>query len=131
MPQWSPDGSEIVFEGSKDGKLKKMYRISAAGGNPTEMIPGDDRQADPSWSSDGNSLVFTGSDPAKNSAALTAIFLLDVKTHKLSVLPGSAGLLSPRWSPDGRYIAATTEDSQKLLLFDVTSKKWTELAQVT
>ena len=47
-----------------------------------------------------------------------------------SALPGSEGLLSPRWSPDGRYIAATTMDSQKLLLFDTGTKKWNELAHV-
>ena len=130
QPRWSPDGNYIVFDGSKDGKSKRIYTISAAGGSLTEILPGDLHQADPGWSPEGNSIVFTGSDPRKNSGAITSIFVVDVKTHNVSVLPGSEGLLSPRWSPDGRYIAATTMDSQKLLLFDTQTKKWDELARV-
>jgi len=130
QPRWSPDANYIVFDGSKDGKTKKIYTISAEGGSLTEMLPGDLLQSDPGWSPDGNSIVFTGSDPKKDSGAITSIFVLDVGTHRVSVLPGSEGLLSPRWSPDGRYIAATTMDSQKLLLFDTQTKNWDELARV-
>ena len=39
-------------------------------------------------------------------------------------------MFSPRWSPDGRYIAALPLDSQKLMLFDMASQEWGELAQV-
>jgi Tol biopolymer transport system component len=34
------------------------------------------------------------------------------------------------WSPDGRYIAAMPADSQRLMLFDFTTRKWTELLQI-
>jgi hypothetical protein len=34
----------------------------------------------------------------------------------------------PRWSPDGRYLAAMPADSDKLLLFDFTTRKWAKLA---
>src|SRR4029453_12844018 len=33
-------------------------------------------------------------------------------------------------SPDGRHIAALPLDSQKLMLFDLTSQEWVELARV-
>jgi hypothetical protein len=58
------------------------------------------------------------------------INLLDLRTGQVSLLPGSEGKFSPRWSPDGRYIAALPSDSQKLLLFDFTTKQWTELASM-
>jgi len=130
LPRWSPDGKDIVFAGSKDGKAKKIYMISATGGSPVELVPGKQRQADPSWSADGTSIVFTGSDPRESSDAVTRIFVLNVRTHGVVALPDSVGLLSPRWSPDGRYIAATTVDSQRLLLFDVKTQKWNELAHI-
>jgi serine/threonine protein kinase len=130
LPRWTSDGNYIAFDGSKDGKAKKVYMISAGGGSPIETLPGNQRQADPSWSADGNSLAFTGSDPKQRHGAMTTIFVLNVMTHDVAPLPGSEGLLSPRWSPDGRYIAATTMDSQKLLVFDTRTKKWNELAQV-
>ena len=118
LPRWSPDGKNIVFDGSKDGRAKKIYMISSAGGNPVELLPGNQRQDEPSWSADGNSIVFTSSDPKDRAGAITRINVLDVRTHGTEALPDSAGLISPRWSPDGQYIAATTIDSQKLLLFD-------------
>jgi Tol biopolymer transport system component len=55
--------------------------------------------------------------------------MLGVRTHGVSVLPGSTGLLAPKWSPDGRYIAAMTMDSQKLLLFGILTRVWVPLAQ--
>ena len=63
-------------------------------------------------------------------ARAIAIHLFDLRTRQVSTLPGSEGLFSPRWSPDGRYLAATTADSQKLMLFDFETRKWAELARV-
>jgi Tol biopolymer transport system component len=55
------------------------------------------------------------------------IYTIDLRSKRVSTLPGSSGLYSPRWSPDGRYIAAiTTTESQKLMLFDFATQKWTE-----
>jgi serine/threonine protein kinase/Tol biopolymer transport system component len=130
LPGWSPNGNYIAFDGSTDGKTKKVYIISPDGGRPQEILPGSQWQGDPSWSADGHSLAFTGSNQTENAGAKTSIFVLDLTTHKLAALPGSAGLLSSRWSPDGRYIAATTMDSQKVMLFDTVTRKWNELATV-
>ena len=57
--------------------------------------------------------------------------MLDLKTHRVSALPGSRGLFSPRWSPDGRYIVALPEDSLSLMLFDFQTQKWSQLAKGT
>ena len=39
-------------------------------------------------------------------------------------------MFAPRWSPDGQHLAAVSADSKKLLLFDFTTQKWTELAKI-
>jgi eukaryotic-like serine/threonine-protein kinase len=129
LPRWSPDGREIAFSGSEDDQTSKIYVIPAVGGSPTEVVPGSQRQREPSWSADGNLMVFSGSEEGLAPTNM-ALFVGDVRTHKSSLLPDSAGLEEPRWSPDGRYIAATTADSQKLLLFDTQIKKWVELARL-
>ena len=59
-----------------------------------------------------------------------AIQVIDLRTHRVSALPGSEGLFSPRWSPDGRYIAALPTSGDQLLLFDRTTAKWTELCKL-
>src|SRR5438477_6962258 len=54
-----------------------------------------------------------------------------MRTHKVSVVPGSQGLWSPHWSPDGRYLAAMDSSNQNLTLFDFKTQKWSELARIT
>ncbi len=129
LPRWSPDGTEIAFSGSEDGQRSKVYVIPATGGRPVEMLPGRQWQRDPCWSADGESLLFTGSEGRFGTTQM-ALFVANVRTRESAVLPGSIGLHEPRWSPDGKYIAATTADSQQLLLFDTIAKKWVELARI-
>jgi len=124
LPEWSPDGSEIVFFGREQGKPFRLYEVAAAGGAPQELMP--DRsgtQGDPSWSPDGSQLAFDR-DPNTGSSA---IYVLDTKTHQIATLPDSEGMFSPRWSPDGRYLAALLSDSSGLKLFDFKSSKWSKL----
>jgi Tol biopolymer transport system component len=64
------------------------------------------------------------------STSPRSIQLLDLKTRHVSTVPDSEGLYSPRWSPDGRYIAALRVGSETLQIFDVSTKKWTELAKI-
>ncbi len=65
------------------------------------------------------------------AAGTVAIHVLDLITHQISTLPGSAGLYSPRWSPDGQYVAALSVDTQNLMLLDLKAQKWAELSTMT
>jgi len=104
-PQWSPDGSQILFQAG--GSLSRTHLITAT---PAEIyiatpLSGDARKlavpADgaisPSWSPDGTSVVFAApggiySMPVAGSAAPRR-------------LVAGADLHSPRWSPDATMIA--------------------------
>ena len=127
LPRWSPNGRQIAFAAATPGKPRNIYLISAEGGGAQPVTQEQYDQSDAGWSADGNRLAF-GSQFSRESESV--IRLLDLRTHQVSNLPGSEGLFSPRWSPDGRYIAAMTEDSQKLMLYDFTSQKWVELAKL-
>jgi eukaryotic-like serine/threonine-protein kinase len=127
LPRWSPDGKQMAFFGHPPGEPWQIYSVSAAGGAPELLYHSATNLADPSWSPDGKSLAF-GENSLNNQGS--AVYILDLKTRNAAKVPGSDGLYSPRWSPDGRYIAAIPLDSLKLMLFDLSSQKWTELASI-
>ncbi len=127
LPRWSPDGKQIAFFGHPPGEHFQLYLISPDGGSPELLYHNDTNLADPSWSPDGKSLAF-GENSLNNQGS--AIYTIDLKTRTATKLPGSDGLYSPRWSPNGRYIAAISLDSLKLMLFDLNTQKWSELARI-
>lgn len=127
LPRWSPDGKKLIFfEFARlANKPARIYEVLADGGSPRELLPEDhSQQLDPNWSPDGTKIIFAGESNNPSSS----IRILDVATADLSSLPSSDGLYSPRWSPDGHYISAFSADSKTLLLFDLRTQKWSELA---
>jgi Tol biopolymer transport system component len=120
LPRWSPDRKEIVFSARLPDTVWNIYLISSEGGTP-ERLPSERHQMDANWSPDGNSLVFAIEDDPN-----APIYTMDLRTKRISALPGSNGLYSSHWSPDGRFIAALTDGSYALTIFDFTTQEWTE-----
>jgi eukaryotic-like serine/threonine-protein kinase len=125
LPRWSPDGTRIAFSALKPSEEWKIYVVSADGGSPEQLIPGEGL-LDPTWSADGNFLAYSSdySDPH------SVVHLIDLRTHRVSTLPGSEGLFSPHWSRDGRFLFAVSHklhDPQKLLMYTFATQKWEQL----
>jgi Tol biopolymer transport system component len=115
-PRWSPDRTQILFMNTRE---QKNYLVSAEGGIPQRLLPDDTEiEGDPNWSADGRKIVFGSNNELR---------ILDLPSHEVSVLPGSAGLWSPRWSPNGKYIAAMSVDFPGLKVLDVVTQSWSSL----
>jgi Tol biopolymer transport system component len=121
-PRWSPDEQQIVFNGKMPGDVWKAYLIGANGGTPKEVAPGRIVQ-DADWSADGARLIVTDEHQQKDSIAS-----LELRTGKLSPVPGSDDISGPRWSPDGRYISASRGTDSACMLFDASTQAWSEIA---
>jgi Tol biopolymer transport system component/DNA-binding winged helix-turn-helix (wHTH) protein len=133
LPRWSPDGTQIAFMGQTLKSGWRGYLISADGTGLRELIPGAQAGYDPGWSPDGKSIALTLNEAGSASSLPDGpgIAILDLPpSGKLSLLPGAKQMFSPRWSPDGRYIAAISDDSQKLMLFDRDTQQWQELVSL-
>jgi Tol biopolymer transport system component/DNA-binding winged helix-turn-helix (wHTH) protein len=124
VPRWSPDGTRIAFSGYPPGGPWKIYVVRPEGGKPEVVSESQDDEMDPTWSPDGNTLIFGG----HVFSPQTRISSVDLRTGRVSTIPGSEGLTSPRISPDGRFIVALEAHTMsKLVLFDQQTNKWSEL----
>ena len=124
MPRWSPDGKKIAFSRAHSGSPDRIYMVGFDGSSLEQVTNGEagprgDR--DPSWSADGTALVFGSAWPG--SRRDVSLHVLDLKTRRISSLPGSEGLWSPRCSPAGSLIAALAEPGSRLAVYDVSTHK--------
>jgi serine/threonine protein kinase/Tol biopolymer transport system component len=125
LSAWSPDGTTIAVSGSEPGTPVRLYLVAVEGGALRELQATKHNAASVSWFRDGKSILF---NDQHYPGASTARFV-DLKTLTTTAVPNSDNLIHPILSPDGAYIAATTLDGDKLLLFDFAAQKWSELAK--
>jgi Tol biopolymer transport system component/DNA-binding winged helix-turn-helix (wHTH) protein len=131
LPRWSPDGKRIAFcAASSINHPLGAFVISADGGTPQEVWQDQSRQlSDLNWSPDGNALLFSrGPTWGGTNPQDFVLVRLDLKTGQVSDVPGSTGFYAPRWSPDGRYLSALPINQNKLMLLQLDTGRWSELA---
>lgn len=127
-PRWSPDGKSIAFAAGES--RTRVYSVASDGGSPKPLTPERYLANDPEWSPDGSSLLFSVRSPSVGSDRWS-IYRLDFTTHEVNQVPGSEGLRAPAYSPDGKEMVAVGTDGRRLMLFDVQSERWVELARGT
>jgi Tol biopolymer transport system component len=98
-PNWSPDGSEILF--NQDGRL---YKIPAEGGTPLEIDTGvlDRLNNDHGISPDGTRIAI--SDQSQGSGE-SLIYTLPYSGGRTSRVTDMGPSYWHGWSPDGRTLA--------------------------
>ncbi|PWU03245.1 MAG: hypothetical protein C5B51_19310 [Terriglobia bacterium] len=102
-PQWSPDGSHIVFQTGRrtwSGQVSvasgAIYEAPALGGTARRLTESGEKSASrtPSYSPDGRQIVY-----AENNG----LYVIDSAAGARRLI-ADAGAHSPRWSPDGSMI---------------------------
>ena len=104
-----------------------MYVVGKDGGTAQQFDVTQFDAIRPSWLPDGNTIVFQDSAGFQGTVSIK---LLDLKTKRVTTLPDSGSVVFPVCSPDGHYIAATTMDAQKLMLYNFKDQKWSPLVQM-
>jgi TolB protein len=105
-PEWSPDGSKIVFASDRTGEQHpKIYIMGADGSDQHRLTALDYDEDSPSWSPRGDRIVFVvrtgsmGADIATASPDGQEVVMLTF---------GESTNEDPEWSPDGLRIVFTS-----------------------
>jgi hypothetical protein len=78
------------------------------------------------WRPDGN--IIFGRRMCPDSSCL-AVYRLHLKIQEVSKFPGSDGMVAARLSHDGHYFTALPMGHNKVMLYDLKTNRWSELAQ--
>ena len=116
-PDFSPDGTRIVFSGGKMGGAPlstDLYVMDVRGADVRRLTQLDAFIACPRWSPDGSRLAFSSGPDGQlpnlrevlaNPSFPREIVVLEVARGELTRMPqGGPHATYPRWSPDGRHL---------------------------
>ncbi len=126
---WSPDASQVAFIANISGR-NNLWTVSAAGGWPTQLTIGDQRQASPAWSPDGKWIAYMSD---KDGNELWNIFLVSPQSGEVTHLTAApdTAFEAPAWSPDSRLVAymtkAKTSPSFEIEVIDIASRRTTSV----
>ncbi|MFQ5770293.1 MAG: BamA/TamA family outer membrane protein, partial [bacterium] len=109
-PNWSPDGSKIVFSGISYAGLSDLYIVDVATEELQRLTNDfyDDR--DPAWSPDGKTIAFSSDRSYFGKDGYLNLFIYNLQNGNIKYLTiGDHNDYAPAWSPDGEIIAFTSD----------------------
>ncbi|MBC8232826.1 PD40 domain-containing protein [bacterium] len=104
FPSWSPDSSQIVFQGKgqgREGGAWKIYTMNANGIGIRNISPNTDNDTTPAWSPDGTMIAFVHWEILGEPA----IYVMDVNGGIRRRITDCDEEGAPTWSPDSSKIA--------------------------
>ena len=114
-PDWSPDGTRIVFQAGRQGygvrpevRNGALYTVPALGGTPTLLLPprGGGVAVSPAWSPDGGQIAYCAEE---------GVYVIAASGGSPRQIVNAARSHSPRWSSDGAYLAYVAGGSDFVL----------------
>jgi len=109
MPQFSPDGRKIAFEGDRSG-YEEIWICDADGSNPEQVTKLEEFSGTPRWSPDGRNLAFDSR--REQHSGIYTVDVLDRSVRSLATF-SDADSVVPSWSRDGQWIYFASDHASK------------------
>jgi Tol biopolymer transport system component len=101
-PDWSPDGSQLVYSSDKGGGLLQLWIRDLASGRDRQLTHLTTQPMGASWSRDGKRVAFFEVDGMWRAASMSVV---DVATGKVTKIHEQLfGPGTPTWSADGKRV---------------------------
>jgi TolB protein len=73
-PQWSPDGTRIVYSSHRGSQYNNLYVLPIDGGEPYQLTFGAWDHFEPRWSPDGKWIIYVSNRPGVSELRLLQVF---------------------------------------------------------
>lgn len=108
-PNYSPDGSKIIFSTNRDGN-NEIYRMNSDGGSPIRLTNNSASDTSPVYSPDGSSIAFVSNRDGNDE-----IYKMNADgTNQVRLTNDPRLDLVPSYSPDGTKIIFVVRPAQAL-----------------
>lgn len=98
-PEWSPDGSKIVYLSTKTGN-QDVWVVDTAGGAPTDLTPWPTNEREPTWARDGSSVYVMSNRENKQFYDLWQVGASGGTPRRLTNTDGLQGVMVSRATGD-------------------------------
>jgi dipeptidyl aminopeptidase/acylaminoacyl peptidase len=117
-PEWTPDGSAILFSALREpdwelaGRDSEIYRVEVASGALTTLTDRDGPDAAPTISPDGRSIAYLGFDDSPKAFEQNRIYVMSSagEAPRLVAPALDRSIDQIEWSSDGRSLIAAYEE---------------------
>ncbi|MBU8934497.1 MAG: hypothetical protein KOO62_10885 [candidate division Zixibacteria bacterium] len=118
-PQFSPDGSKIVFSGVRLSGFTDIYVLDLSSGNYESLTDDIYYDIDPVFAADGSSIIFVSDRCVEGQQGATNLYEYELSSGALSQLTnGPYSDQSPDGTEDGIYFSSDREGCFNLFLLD-------------
>jgi serine/threonine-protein kinase len=107
-PIWKPDGTRILYRGTRNGFRNLFWKVVDGGGEEERLTTSESLQTPTSWSADGKYVAFV--DTVVGTGPDLAVMQMERRETQVFLKTGSVET-GPRFAPDGNWVAYSSDES--------------------
>jgi Tol biopolymer transport system component/tRNA A-37 threonylcarbamoyl transferase component Bud32 len=107
-PIWKPDGTRILYRGTRNGFRNLFWKVVDGGSDEERLTTSESLQTPTSWSADGKYVAFV--DTVVGTGPDLAVLQMEGREPQAFLKTGSVET-GPRFAPDGKWMAYSSDES--------------------